>query len=119
MDVPETIIIIIVLILFRVRHATDMYTLSLHDALPIWDTWLAREHPEKLTARVPLDTRRTRRAPGFGLGLGTRGQVARRSEEHTSELQSHSDIVCRLLIEKKNLIKHIRVSLGTVRHRRQ
>src|SRR5260221_1432306 len=33
--------------------------------------------------------------------------VAVRSEEHTSELQSHSDLVCRLLLEKKNTIRHI------------
>src|SRR5438034_8523682 len=42
------------------------------------------------------------RSPGFGRrhpSLGIRG--SRRSEEHTSELQSHSDLVCRLLLEKK------------------
>src|SRR5256886_485608 len=44
-----------------------------------------------------------------------------RSEEHTSELQSQSNLVCRLLLEKTNiiLIKLIRVSLGTVRHPRR
>src|SRR5438034_7059979 len=36
--------------------------------------------------------------------LGLWGLVVRRSEEHTSELQSHSDLVCRLLLEKKNLV---------------
>src|SRR5438034_2241059 len=35
-------------------------------------------------------------------GLGEPQQALRRSEEHTSELQSHSDLVCRLLLEKKN-----------------
>src|SRR5438132_5604011 len=34
-----------------------------------------------------------------------RGEIAPRSEEHTSELQSHSDLVCRLLLEKKKIIK--------------
>src|SRR5438034_3262478 len=98
---------------------TKIYTLSLHDALPIsimgiegsiawregrramgerkpgssqwqarldwsesWDsdlTLAGRDGPAALTAIVPL----------------------RRSEEHTSELQSHSDLVCRLLLEKK------------------
>src|SRR5438132_14148183 len=36
-----------------------------------------------------------------------RGQTVVRSEEHTSELQSHSDLVCRLLLEKKKIIKYI------------
>src|SRR3989440_2673935 len=40
------------------------------------------------------------------------GQVARRSEEHTSELQSRSDLVCRLLLEKKNIrLRHVQVIL--------
>src|SRR5438034_6988235 len=47
----------------------------------------------------------TYRLPGPTI-LSTRGTVAVRSEEHTSELQSHSDLVCRLLLEKKK--KHTR-----------
>src|SRR5438132_8708999 len=43
---------------------------------------------------------------GGGGGRGRRGTGAGRSEEHTSELQSHSDLVCRLLLEKKK--KHSR-----------
>src|SRR5436190_18662764 len=35
-----------------------------------------------------------------------------RSEEHTSELQSHSDLVCRLLLEKKNLVQHLRLTIS-------
>src|SRR5438034_8702936 len=47
---------------------------------------------------------RLRRAPRGGRPLPAPGERARqRSEEHTSELQSHSDLVCRLLLEKKNL----------------
>src|SRR5437773_6676631 len=44
----------------------------------------------------------------FGLGVVFYGLRSRplRSEEHTSELQSHHDLVCRLLLEKKNTIKH-------------
>src|SRR2546421_3537029 len=38
---------------------------------------------------------------GFGLGGGSHRSRSRRSEEHTSELQSRSDLVCRLLLEKK------------------
>src|SRR5438132_10851719 len=51
---------------------------------------------------------RGRRAPAAGRGSGGAG----RSEEHTSELQSHSDLVCRLLLEKKKIIRHDRHSKG-------
>src|SRR5436190_18003562 len=61
---------------------TKIYTLSLHDALPISPA-RAREMPDG----VPGAVRRCA-APA-------------RSEEHTSDLQSHSDLVCRLLLEKK------------------
>src|SRR5260221_1395177 len=40
--------------------------------------------------------------------------VQNRSEEHTSELQSHSDLVCRLLLEKKNKLEHTRCTAVTV-----
>src|SRR5438132_10494339 len=46
------------------------------------------------------------RLPGFHLHLSERhGRARHRSEEHTSELQSHSDLVCRLLLEKKKTKK--------------
>src|SRR5438132_937589 len=89
---------------------TDIYTLSLHDALPIYRI----AHVSELPARLNVGLRRC--GNSFGLGDGifainrqvgkSLGLPARplhdRSEEHTSELQSHSDIVCRLLLEKKN-----------------
>src|SRR5438132_13008409 len=51
-----------------------------------------------------IDWSHTAVAGGVALpGEGPAGATALRSEEHTSELQSHSDIVCRLLLEKKNL----------------
>src|SRR5262245_66393053 len=76
--------------------ASDIYTLSLHDALPIWRR-AARRSP------VPAE------AGGRGIGLGPRRAARRgaarasdlRSEEHTSELQSLRHLVCRLLLEKK------------------
>src|SRR5215204_7735921 len=70
---------------FNDTATTEIYTLSLHDALPIYllDALLPRRPPDPAVARPP------RRHPGG------------RSEEHTSELQSHSDLVCRLLLEKK------------------
>src|SRR2546428_13750481 len=65
---------------FNDTATTEIYTLSLHDALPI--STCQRPHPAP--CRPGCTTRSTRR-----------------SEEHTSELQSRSDLVCRLLLEKK------------------
>src|SRR5207249_10902593 len=62
-------------------------TLSLHDALPIYG------------AKHPLDLVRIKRP--------RRSRTPDRSEEHTSELQSRFDLVCRLLLEKKNTIPTI------------
>src|SRR5690242_20952411 len=67
---------------------TEIYTLSLHDALPIFEA----------IDREPWDTAWERRRQPYGAGYGkSRGK----SEEHTSELQSHVNLVCRLLLEKK------------------
>src|SRR5438034_2683815 len=95
------------LFVFNDPAPTEIYTLSLHDALPIscrgHQGWMDRVEPsckhrrstEKLARRCggrspdPLAAGRPRCAP------------SNRSEEHTSELQSHSDLVCRLLLEKK------------------
>src|SRR5438034_11334203 len=81
------------LFFFNDPATTEIYTLSLHDALPISQ---AADFP---TLDINIDRER---AGQFGLtmadGHGTRPV---RSEEHTSELQSHSDLVCRLLLEKK------------------
>src|SRR2546429_6966971 len=68
---------------FNDTATTEIYTLSLHDALPI-----CRTPPGPCGAWRPA-------AAGFRAGL--RG----RSEEHTSELQSRLHLVCRLLLEKK------------------
>src|SRR5688572_30891232 len=46
-------------------------------------------------------------------GGGVRISATRRSEEHTSELQSQSNLVCRLLLEKKKKIEHARATRGT------
>src|SRR5437588_6567292 len=81
---------------FLATAPTDIYTLSLHDALPIYQFHLYQSS----TAGGP-DV--TRHAPRAGGSISTPGFMipAGRSEEHTSELQSHSDLVCRLLLEKK------------------
>src|SRR5438132_4567037 len=69
----------------------QIYTLSLHDALPIsLGAFRRREVRHRGKQQRCCDDWRDRREDG---GV--------RSEEHTSELQSHSDLVCRLLLEKK------------------
>src|SRR5438445_13426105 len=73
-----------------------IYTLSLHDALPISRAPL-RDH-----ARLLLHRRaRGHEPPVQGIRGQRRVPAARRSEEHTSELQSRQYLVCRLLLEKK------------------
>src|SRR5918998_1969525 len=73
------------LFFFNDTATTEIYTLSLHDALPICSS---SSCPGCCSAsgRARSSRRRTR------------------SEEHTSELQSHSDLVCRLLLEKKKIL---------------
>src|SRR5438034_8669590 len=75
---------------FHDSPATQIYPLSLHDALPI----------SALQAELQRGA-----CPGLHLLHPRRRHLRadRRSEEHTSELQSHSDLVCRLLLEKKKL----------------
>src|SRR5688572_33182390 len=78
---------------FNHTATTEIYTLSLHDALPI--------------SPAPGCDRRDRRHRC--LSTGRQGKERRRghplrSEEHTSELQSQSNLVCRLLLEKKKIL---------------
>src|SRR5690242_21429285 len=91
--------------LFNVTATTEIYPLSLHDALPIWHDRASqprrilqfRPRPAKdQRHRYPCILRHSKyRRPTF---YRTRQP---RSEEHTSELQSHVNLVCRLLLEKK------------------
>src|SRR6201989_3725632 len=76
---------------FNDTATTEIYTLSLHDALPI-----------SLTVLVP------RVLADFSQRYGS---VEGRSEDHTSELQSRRDLVCRLLLEKKK--KYIKIITRT------
>src|SRR3712207_8239164 len=75
---------------FNDTATTEIYTLSLHDALPISDP---RGH-----GRRRLGRRHEHRGCG---GRAAAGPGPDRSEEHTSELQSRQYLVCRLLLEKK------------------
>src|SRR3712207_8629774 len=89
---------------FNDTATTEIYTLSLHDALPISAGEPGPTLPQRgvVALREGLDE-------GVGIGglcrlhdLGLRGiRPAVRSEEHTSELQSRQYLVCRLLLEKK------------------
>src|ERR1041384_8880346 len=81
---PVTVVFISLFFFFNDTATTEIYTLSLHDALPI-----SRRAGQGLHRLSPP-------APG--------AIVDERSEEHTSELQSLAYLVCRLLLEKK--IKH-------------
>src|SRR5207248_8183171 len=96
-----------------------LYTLSLHDALPISSSppytpsHFPTTHPPRKSAhRKPRSTSSSTASrsewPARGIKPRRRGASAKRSEEHTSELQSPYDLVCRLLLEKKKRNKRIR-----------
>src|SRR5690348_17546680 len=103
-------------------HSTSspgIYTLSLHDALPIFSSasrasrnltiFRRSSTPSAIAFRIPsLDWNREPRKTIFGAAYS----AGMRSEEHTSELQSPVHLVCRLLLEKK---KHAhRLSINTI-----
>src|SRR2546422_8555277 len=78
---------------FNDTATTEIYTLSLHDALPIY----------RLIGLRRVADGGPNRHSGRGPGYRGRGDIGApvRSEEHTSELQSRLHLVCRLLLEKK------------------
>src|SRR2546426_5757565 len=84
---------------FNDTATTEIYTLSLHDALPI-------------SRRPSAGGRCTRAAARAASDRATSGRSAR-SEEHTSELQSPCNLVCRLLLEKKKKPDCMKVISGT------
>src|SRR3712207_7357856 len=84
---------------FNDTATTEIYTLSLHDALPISTT------AKPSTASRPGWTRPSA-SPSTAI-------AACRSEEHTSELQSRQYLVCRLLLEKKTLTIYLAFTLPT------
>src|SRR3712207_7479298 len=91
---------------FNDTATTEIYTLSLHDALPICPTQrrLGRHHAKGLLSGHLRPGADRSGAAGPGLGACPRrgaGACFSRSEEHTSELQSRQYLVCRLLLEKK------------------
>src|SRR2546426_7099924 len=100
------------LFFFNDTATTEIYTLSLHDALPIsrcGQTWGGRRRRPSgrsgtdpgVTATVIARDCAARAAPEPARGRATPIRRPIRSEEHTSELQSPCNLVCRLLLEKK------------------
>src|SRR5256885_17025841 len=80
------------LFFFNDTATTEIYTLSLHDALPISRSAASIYHDIKAVFRQRMQHVKR-------VAVGSRP----RSEEHTSELQSPCNLVCRLLLEKKNI----------------
>src|SRR5438477_12148223 len=83
---------------FNDTATTEIYTLSLHDALPICSYEFLGQRNVLLAGK----TKAVDEAARFELGFFDPFANLDRSEEHTSELQSHVNLVCRLLLEKKN-----------------
>src|SRR3989442_7643807 len=82
---------------FNDTATTEIYTLSLHDALPISRSLALPPGGY----RAPRATRHSSAAGTARHAARRRGARGTRSEEHTSELQSRPHLVCRLLLEKK------------------
>src|SRR3712207_9092108 len=96
--------VIFILFFFNDTATTEIYTLSLHDALPIFArAHLARARGRLARVRVEVDGLEDGRVVGEVPEAVERVEGARaaRSEEHTSEIQSRQYLVCRLLLEKK------------------
>src|SRR3712207_8283516 len=100
-----------VVFFFNDTATTEIYTLALHDALPI--------STNRSPVHVPTPTRNTTvpaavPSPVVSVSRQMSGRPGR-SEEHTSELQSRQYLVCRLLLEKKTNPNHVQPSCDTLR----
>src|SRR3712207_8333981 len=110
-------ILITLCIFFNDTATTEIYTLSLHDALPIsgeimltpalFTSTSARPKRSVTASTIPRTASSSETSPG---------RERARSEEHTSELQSRQYLVCRLLLEKKN--KELRLNHAHLETRR-
>src|SRR3712207_8738020 len=96
---------------FNDTATTEIYTLSLHDALPIWSDAIADWPILNALLNTAAGATWVSVHHGGGVGIGYSlhaGMVVvadGRSEEHTSELQSRQNLVCRLLLEKKKYMQ--------------
>src|SRR2546430_5658177 len=92
---------------FNDTATTEIYTLSLHDALPIWPHADARRNRPRPGAAKEKAAHHQEGDPHLQQHAADRpGRDRLRSEEHTSELQSQSNLVCRLLLEKKKITRN-------------
>src|SRR2546421_8115706 len=98
------LIFIFMFFFFNDTATTEIYTLSLHDALPI----------SRDAAELGSQGDVVARQPNAQDNLDSIGESPKRSEEHTSELQSRSDLVCRLLLEKKKNLCHVVYILASI-----
>src|SRR5690606_42144637 len=102
-----------ILLLFNHTATTNLFPLSLHDALPIllhvhrskFLRWTYSYPGKNFTMRSEVRSIKNIR-PGYDIHMSITIEIGgirppRRSEEHTSELQSRENLVCRLLLEKK------------------
>src|SRR3712207_7714375 len=93
---------------FNDTATTEIYTLSLHDALPIYTKQETRCSARSRTACAtrpgPTICSAGPAATSSSSCSPTSSRRRSRSEEHTSELQSRQYLVCRLLLEKKNIL---------------
>src|SRR2546426_9369465 len=91
---------------FNDTATTEIYTLSLHDALPIYQDREDRDNLKQVSKQALAWS--VGQAPLFRGGRVNPGlQALGGSEEHTSELQSPCNLVCRLLLEKKKKKKKL------------
>src|SRR5690625_7846429 len=89
---------IFIFFFFNAPATSEIYTLSLHDALPISTQEYLRFLTEHLMKRI---TRPHHTEINVSANYIEKNRLQERSEEHTSELQSRGHLVCRLLLEKK------------------
>src|SRR3712207_7652692 len=104
----------IMIFIFNDTATTEIYTLSLHDALPIYSPvyFLSNDRQSHgLRNHEPLNLSHvvislvTESSQELGSAAWDCEWGPRRSEEHTSELQSRQYLVCRLLLEKKKILR--------------
>src|SRR3989442_3115089 len=95
---------------FNDTATTEIYTLSLHDALPIY----RKDNSQGTGRRQGAGQEPAAALSGTAAPMDGLEPSASRSEEHTSELQSRPHLVCRLLLEKKKT-KYILLGISTHR----
>src|SRR3712207_8640760 len=104
---------------FNDTATTEIYTLSLHDALPIFYDTFGMGQGNGEAVKKLVDSPQVRGVAVYTWNFQpwlTRDTLNQgRSEEHTSELQSRQYLVCRLLLEKKNYIPSLQVHLALPR----